>query len=293
MSKHILYSVLQYRHSVVAGEALNLGILFSFPHDKLIKFVIGNLQRIKCAYPDFDTKLNINISKKINSRLYNIDSEDNSLFGRKIVHSVNTEDSIKEFISKHILIEDASSLQFSEPFIAVDAFGNPDKTIDEISRILLPDNNPKKEINRHNESFILKQFSEQLQKKNIIIDNRFTKNKTVETKGLHLKFDLAWKNGATHLIKPISFDLIEKGEIQSKSVQYYGYLNLLHDYAKINDCKFDLLLWKPQNENLLNSYHDAIEIIEKSKAPKKIYTEETLFEYIEYTAEALHKKDLQ
>jgi hypothetical protein len=107
-----------------------------------------------------------------------------------------------------------------------------------------------------------------------------------------LKFDYAWKNGTYHLIKPISFDLKEEREIQSKSVQYYGYLDLLKDYANSNDYVFDLLLWKPQDERLLNSYHNAIEIIDKSKAPKKIFTEETLADYADYTAAELHKKDL-
>jgi hypothetical protein len=109
---------------------------------------------------------------------------------------------------------------------------------------------------------------------------------------VHLNFDYAWKNGTTHLIKPISFDLKEERDIQIKSIQYFGYLDLLEEYAKKNEFKFDLLLCKPQDEKLLRSYENAIEIINKSKAPKEIFTEERLIEYSDYTANELHKKDL-
>lgn len=288
----IFYSILQYKHSIVAGEILNVGILFSFPKKNEIKFVSGNLKRIKVLYPDFDTNLPVKINTSIKNKIIKLDSEAGDLFTKKVIYTANTEYTLSEYIKKYILLEDSTSLQFSEPFAAVDVFNNTQQTIDEYSRILLPEYEIKMELTRHNEHFILKQFSEQLIKRNIVIDHRFRKNQRVQTKGVDLNFDYAWKNGITHLIKPISFDLQEEREIQRKSVEYYGYLNLLEELAKRNEFKFDLLLWKPQDEKLLKSYHNAIEIIEKSKAPKQIYTEEKLIEYTNFTADELHKKDL-
>ena len=292
MNNSIFYSILQYKHSIVAGEVLNVGILFSFPKKNEIKFVAGNLKRIKAIYPDFDVNLPVKINTSINNKIVRLDSETGNLFSKKVIYTANTEYTLSEYIKKYILLEDSTSLQFSEPFAAVDVFNNSQQTIDEYSRILLPDFEIKREVNRHNENFILKQFTEKLHNRNIVIDHRFTRNKRVETKGVNLNFDFAWKNGTTHLIKPISFDLQEEREIQRKSVEYYGYLDLLEDHAKRNDFKFDLLLWKPQDEKLLKSYHNAIEIIDKSKAPKEIYTEDRLTEYSDYTATELHKKDL-
>jgi len=52
------------------------------------------------------------------------------------------------------------------------------------------------------------------------------------------------------------------------------------------------LLWKPQDERLLKPYENAIEIIQKSKSPTNIYTEDRLNEYTSYTATELHKKDV-
>ena len=292
MSNHIYYSILQYKHSIVAGEVLNVGILFLFPKENEIKFVVGNLQRIKILYPEFETTLPIKINKNISRKISKIYSEANSLFSDRVIYSVNTEDSLRDYIKKYIFLEDSTALQFSEPFTAVDVFNDNNKTIQEYSKVLLPEVEDKKNINKHNESYIIRQFSDQLVKRNILIDHRFSRNTIIKTTGIDLTFDFSWQNGTTHLVKPISFDLKEERDIQKKSVEFYGYFNLLDDYAKLNRLTFDLLLWKPQDEKLYNSYQKAIAIIYKSKSPINIFTEDKLSEYTDYTAEELHKKDL-
>lgn len=292
MNNQILYSILQYRHSLIAGEVLNVGILFSFPQEGKIKFVAGNLQRIKSIYPNFDINLPVKINTNINNKIIRLDSETDTLFTKKVIYSADTEESLNDYIKKYILLEDSTSLQFSTPFTAVDVFKDTQKTIDEYAKVLLPDFISKKDLNKHNEHFIIKQFSERLIKRNIVIEHRFSRNRVVAADGVKLNFDFAWKNGSTHLIKPISFDLKEEREIQSKSVQFYGYFDLLEKEAKRNDYVFDLLLWKPQDERLFKSYQNAIDVIKKAKAPLKIITEEELPKYTDDTAEELHKKDL-
>ena len=57
MNTQFEYSVLQYKHSPSLGEAINIGLLFSFPRENKIHFVIGNTNRLKCVYPNFDTSI--------------------------------------------------------------------------------------------------------------------------------------------------------------------------------------------------------------------------------------------
>ncbi len=292
MRNHIFYSILQYKHSIIAGEILNVGILFSFPEKKEVTYVSGNLRRIKTLYNDFDINLPLKINISIQNKIANLQKIDNNLFSNTPVYTATSEDSLRDYIKNNILLEDSSSLQFSEPNAALNVFEDQQKTIDEYCRIFLPSLETKKS-NKHNENFILKQFTEQIIKNNIIIEHKFIRNKLVQTGEVNLNFEFAWKNGTTHLIKPISFDLTEERDIQTKSVQYYGYFNLLENYAKLNNFQFDLLLWKPQDESLLKYYKNAIDIIQKSKSPKRIYTEDQLEEYADFTASELHKKDLQ
>jgi hypothetical protein len=105
-----------------------------------------------------------------------------------------------------------------------------------------------------------------------------------------LKFDLAWKEKSTNLVKPLSFDLTEEKSIQEKSLINYGYLDLLGDYAKENNYRFDFIVAKPQNKTLYKAYDNALGLLELSKAPKRIITENLLKEYSEEAIEELSKQ---
>lgn len=157
----------------------------------------------------------------------------------------------------------------------------------------MPEPEPKKEEGRHNEGFILKQFTDQITRRQIVIEHRMSRNKLIEVKGVRLNFDLSWKNSSVHLVKPISFDLKEDRDIQNKSATFFGYLDLLTDHARLNDYTFDLLIGKPQDESLKGAYEDALYVLDRAHAPKAIITEEKLEEYSAETAEILHGKDFE
>lgn len=290
MRNQLLYSILQYKHSLILRESINIGILFSFPEENKLYFVKGNIQRVKSLYPNFDSSIFNIISKTIITKVYS-QANDYGLFAKNIFYVGETTESLREYINNHILTEDSTSLQFSDPFTASNHFDSKEKAIESFSNLLLPDLEVKKEIPRHNELYIQKRFLENLVKKNINPEHRISRNKEIAEKGITLNFELSWKNGITHLIKPISFDLKDGKEIQTKSVTYFGYLDLLNEYAKRNGYKFDLLIGKPQDDNLNNYYENAIEILSSSPAPKEIVTEDNLLEYSEKTAEVLHKMD--
>ncbi|HUB59624.1 MAG TPA: hypothetical protein VL978_02915 [Puia sp.] len=258
-------------------------MLFLFGVEDRAFFIPGNPQRVKLAYPSFDPVIFQTIVKGIRHKL-DTGPTPNILFpdGR----------SRRELAFNFLLPEDSSAFQFSEPFEAVNPYGTPEIAVDEFSRLLLPEMEVKKEENRHNETFLLRRFTDQLANRNIAADFRLRKNHVVQIKGLKMNFELSWKNGIVHLIKPISFDLKGESDIQNKSAQYFGYLDLLTEHAKHNDLTFDLLVGKPQDEKLQSSYEDALYILDRAAAPKDIITEEKLPEYSEKTAEILHQKDL-
>lgn len=56
MVKQLTYNILQYKHSQLPGEALNVGILFFFGPEETPHFVTGNFHRVKAAYADFDPR---------------------------------------------------------------------------------------------------------------------------------------------------------------------------------------------------------------------------------------------
>jgi hypothetical protein len=260
MNNQFTYNILRYQHSQLSGESVNVGLLFSFEGGPGYHFVTGNLQRAKALFPEFDSVLFQAIVEDISEKISF--KPRNELFGETILH--------KEPFINILLPEDSSALQFSDAFTAINRSGNLEKTMEQITRLLLPDWEPKKEDLRHNEHFILKKFADAISKRNVIIEHRMRRNQLIQIKGVKLNFELAWKNGTVHLVKPVSFDLKEDRDIQNKSATYFGYLNLLTDYAKRNDYQFDLLIAKPQDERFQGSYEDALYNLDQSPAPRTL-----------------------
>lgn len=290
MTTPFTYSVLQYRHSLVLGEAINVGILFQFPAAEKVEFIAGNAHRLKLIYPDFDQTVYNYLIKSIEKKLR---EEGNSLF-----HSVHLKTDFKKYIRSAVLPEDATVLQFQEP---VNVVGRKvegsteekiDKIVDEFSKLLLPGIVTKKpDIIRHNENFLIKKYTSYIFEKNKDLENKFIRNHVIKTnikdRNIELKFELAWENGTTNFVKALSFDLTEEKAIQDKSAINYGYLNLLGDYAKDNNYRFDIIVAKPQKRELLSSYENALGLLELSDAPKRIVTETDLNNYSEETIQSL------
>lgn len=283
MTGQFTYSILQYRHSLLLNESVNVGIVFSFPDERMIRFVSGNLNRVKCLYPDFNpTFFNI-VVKGIKAKV--VPESDNLFYNHNL-------ESFKQQLNQ-LLIADSSALQFTEPIVALNTFKEHNNTVEAFSKLLLPDSQTtKEEVAVHNEQYILKRFTELIKSRNIPIETRMGRDKKLQAKGFTLTFDYVWKNGVTHLVKSISLDLKLGREIQDKAVRYLGYLDLFGEYAKKYGYFFDYLIAKPTNPDLFKAYDSALNVLSDANAPKEIVTEEKLEEYSEKTAEVLQTQGL-
>src|SRR5687768_11091554 len=114
MKETFSYSILQYKHSILLKEAVNVGILFSFPKDYKFQFVSGNAHRVRAIYPDFELNTYYSIIKSIESKLKTYSSE---LFELKFSHKP-----FKELIHTAFLPEDSTVLQFTDPISVIDSF---------------------------------------------------------------------------------------------------------------------------------------------------------------------------
>lgn len=292
MSTTFSYSVLQYKHSLILGEAINVGILFEFPVEQKVEFVAGNGHRLKAIYPDFDQYIYNYLIKSIENKL----KDEQGTF----VNYFNVRTGFNKNISSILLPEDATVLQFQESVNVVGRKSedsqakNIDQIVEEFSRLLLPGIFTKKpDVIRHNENFLIKKFTSYILGKHKDLEKKLIRNQVIKTKvedrDIELKFELAWENGSLNLIKPLSFDLTEEKAIQDKSATNYAYLNLLSNFAKNNNYRFDFIVSKPQDKHLYKSYDNALGLLELSNAPKRIITENNLNSYSEETIEKLLK----
>jgi len=279
MNNLFTYSVLQYKHSLVLGESINVGILFAFPDEKKVEFVYGNSTRLKAIYPHFDTTLFghllKNVENKIRQRSNEVFFEDS--FNRGIV----------EFIHTQILREDSTTLQFKEP-IAVNNYSHSrENAVKEFSAILLPGIIQTKPIIRQTEDLIIKKFTRYIFDKKPELENRIERNPIISTENLSLKFDLAWQNGSLNIVKAISFDLLDKGSIQNKAVTNFGALTALRDVASDKKIKFDLIISPPQSEAFFVSYKNALALLNTIDVNKEIILSNGIEQFSERTIDEL------
>lgn len=265
MNKQFTYSVLQYKHSLILGESLNVGILFYFPIENRFEFVKGDGTRAKSIYPDFDNSTFNAYIKSITLKV----KEHVDIF-----NELENKIDFSKYIHQNILAIDAAGLVFNESVTTSTEITDSKKIIDEYSRLLLPGINIEKPlITKHNENFIIKTFSNYVFGKNKEVEKKFKKNELIRTKHFSIKFDYSFQKETTNFIKPISFDLTDEISIQNKSAILYSQLVDLKEYINSSPSKFDILIAKPQN-GFRKEFENALDLIDSVKIPKKLILEE-------------------
>lgn len=109
--KKILYSLLQYKHSLLRDEVFNIGIAFYFPDmDNSVVFChTTSLETLKSFYPDIDLATLQNYLKYISS----------SIQSHKLtfIPDIPIDLNFKVYLKSYALLEDSTVLQFSDPVI--------------------------------------------------------------------------------------------------------------------------------------------------------------------------------
>ena len=281
MNKQLIYSILQYKHSPVLRESINVGVLFYFPdEEQKLHFHLTDATRIKPIYKDFDAKYFnciLHIIKK------NIETFTGDLYAEKLLN-----DNLKDFIHSYLLKNDDTALQFSDLHSVLNIYSNAEKAVEEYTRLLLP-LNVKKDVQniKHDEKFIVKKFHTRLLSRNAVVAERVQRDVEVKTDVIDIRFDVAWQNGSLNLVKPLSFDLQDSLAIQRKTAEYCSYLNWLNDYTKKNNCRVDLLLAEPQDRKLVNVYNKSVKLLQEVDSNKKIVPFEEIDEYTDKAVQYL------
>lgn len=107
----IVYSILQYRHSLLRDETYNIGIVFYFPDadDKILFYSTPQITVLKTIYPDMDYQM-------LTTYITFIDT---SVRRGKIIHypGMSVDMELKMFLRQSVLLEDSTVLRFANPVV--------------------------------------------------------------------------------------------------------------------------------------------------------------------------------
>ena len=287
MNEHFIYSVLKYQYSQVLGEVLNVGLLAFFADEW--RFIYPQkLTRLKELYPDVE-------ENHIKTYLQSFEKHSQKLSDR-LQQEIDFEQfSISDFeqkIKQEFLIKDDSALQFSEAKTSVKYSNNIDKISQNLyQKYFFPYDISQEK--RKDEEFILKELKILL-KENQGIYNKYFQNqesKKISNEKTTLKVDLHWKNGQTHLVQPLNFDLKKETSIDNKANRYFGKLIQLQSEIEKGQYIIDIPLAKPSEKRLFKYYDRATRILSDAPATNLI-EEDKLQDYAEDTIRQLilHKE---
>jgi len=262
------YSLLQYRHSQVLGEVLNIGLIAYFPVVNELKFIFPEkLIRLRFAYPNVPVKTIKSYFRYFEQRISELNNAPD------IFYDYDLKESFQSFIKNEFLPADSSALQFAESKNSVLYTPDVNHICNQLYNLYFSVfEHQENAIHKIDEKVLLKQY-----KKFIEIhagaDSTFhpadqTKLKydyIIEPhKDAKLKFEVAWQSKTDlHLVKPVSFDLVKPESIMKKAYLYSGQFLDLQDYALSHKYVFDVILAKPASKKLTRSYDNAIRVLEK------------------------------
>lgn len=130
--KKQLYSILEYRHSLLKSEIFHIGIVFYFSEpNSSLTFIHLNCDFLKNIYLDMDdSTLNRHLS-------YITQNIEKSEF--QYANKFSIEEEFRRFLKKNILLEDSTVLQFSAAVVIINNENelSNEEIIDNYSKMLL------------------------------------------------------------------------------------------------------------------------------------------------------------
>lgn len=278
------YTLLQYHHSLLLGERLNVGLLVLFPQLKKLYFRHpSNLKRLKAVYPQVPEQLLKNYFQGFIRKTEMLNRQP------EIFSEYNIENNTSAFLGAEFLIADDSALQFSAVRTSVQFSPSPETVVNQLYHLHLGlyevEEEPK---DQHNESYLSLRYKKLIREHNPDVFSRrlIRENHVIEKEGNSFQFDFAWQNGTFNLVKPISFDLVKPESIQNKATRYFGEFTLLEEEAQTQNLRFDVLLAKPRHRKLFKPYDNALRLLEKPRHVNLV-EENKLSDYSQLTLKGL------
>lgn len=281
------YCILKYKHSPYLDESVNIGVLIYFPSSQRFLFKFSkNLSRIKSIYDNVPEKTIKEYIRQIDRLLGKYQRGVDNLFPLNDL-------SLETFLSRYILPNDGSVLQFSH-FKTEQLRDFSEEFVEKVilDRVFIDDIRPL--VYQHQEPKLISKLISNLKNSGLNnfrqYNNRYKEEYILTNDaGNEFKFDIAWQNGTLNLIKPIGFDLKEGRSILDKAHKNFGQFYDLQKEAEEKKLRYDLIIGKPKSKNLFRDFDHAIKLLGNIKNSSLI-DEDDLVEYSEKVITAISEK---
>jgi hypothetical protein len=272
MTKHAYsYAVLQYRHDVWVGEALNAGVLLFSESARFLKLKARTGQgRLAQAYPDLDHGALRDAVKALERRFEKI-ATTSGLFlpsGSAIA------------VGQKVLIPDDSSLSWGMTGSGVSA--DPEEALDKIYARFVGRYDKAAGRDVRTDEMVFETVRRKLELAELY---QRVQPHVVRSQYATIPFDHAIENGAWHVIQAVSFDSADEDRMLDKAAKWAGRLQSLADLqGKVRPY---FVTGKPTNNILMPQYHKMVGLLRASPLDPVVMDEEHAGDLVAKVAEHL------
>jgi Protein of unknown function (DUF3037) len=266
------YAVLQYRHDVWVGEALNIGVLLSCEGKRFLKFKSRTGQgRIANAYPDLEFEALRDAVKALGRRFERLANKSGFL----VPSGAAAE------IGRKVLVQDDSSLSWgvSGTGLAED----PEVALEKVYARFVGRYDQVGGREARTDEMVFETL-----KKRLEITELYQRIRphVVKSQFAEISFDHAIENGAWHVIQPLSFDSADEDRMLDKAAKWAGRLQ------SISGCEGKVrpyfVTGQPSESRLVPHYHKMVEFLKSSPMEPVVMDEAHSKELVAALAKNLH-----
>jgi Protein of unknown function (DUF3037) len=242
------YTVLQYRHDVWSGEALNLGVLFYCPKSRYLSLKCRTGKgRIAKAFPTLDhTALRL-VVKGLEQRFEH-------LLGMPGLFPPRFETALDWATS--VLVADDSSLVWRGNGSGISAC--PEKEHEELFSRLVSQYDLEEGRDAISDEMVYERIRARLQVAELL--DRVSPH-IVQSEFATITFDCALKNGVWHCVQPISLDSADADRMQAKAFKWAGQMQGIQNEVGI---KPYFITGKPRDLSLMPKYDQMKKLLAAS-----------------------------
>ncbi|MFB9221651.1 DUF3037 domain-containing protein [Paracoccus cavernae] len=268
------YCLLQYEHNPWLKERLNIGVLLYSEAANFLQLETRSWDgRILQSYPNiekasFTEDLN-QIARSIKIFLRTDFKQPSLLPSLKSLPSIDQSEYGALRIAQLLSPDMDTSYRWEAGGVGV--CSSPSEKLDQLfHRFVTSYDKPRNDTNR-SDSQVWSTFSSKLSERKL--DRFIEVDKTVTTDLGPVKFHAGYRNGALHVIQPLSFDLKDEEQIGSKAARWAGYAQAVKSYSQ-GSVQSHFVLGHPRKPNLEDSFDRAKKYLEKITGARNVVTEE-------------------
>lgn len=272
MKNQLIYTTLQYKHSLLKRDSFNIGLLFYSVIDGKISFIEGvkDIQNLQNHYPNLKVHIIEDYLRLIKEKV------EKHVFSPYL--DINT---FGNFIGKNILTPDDSALHFGKIAVRNGINGNFQEIIEEYGKLFLPYS-----FGQHrNKQYIIRKYDALLSQ--YLLDEKWTlieRNVVLKKKDETIAFDRHWKSEIEHFVKAVPFDTNTEKYLKKTAKTVMKDLNTIEHNGLQNRFSIDFWITAPQKPELNLVYQDIIQNIQKINLPINLVFEEQWEDYMQKQA---------